>query len=667
MLKTKTIIQLFAVLLYVFNSNAQVNDESWRNIIHKSEKAWFGSAEAKSITDQVLLYQKENGCWPKNIQMHHSLTATEKVTLIASKSTLRDCTIDNGATSQEMIFLSKVYLHNPDKRYEKAFLDGLNYLLDAQYENGGWPQFYPIKKGYSSHITFNDDAMMNVLYLLKDIEEQSKNYSIKISEQVLEKISIAITKGTDCILKTQYSQRGVLTSWCAQHDEYTLLPANARSFELASLSGGESAKIVLFLMDVKNPSNKIIQAVNSAVDWFEKTKITHLKEELVYDEKGTIIDKKMIPSSNEKPIWARFMELEDNTPFFCDRDGIKKATIEEISNERRMGYAWYVTSPQKVLDNYEKWKDINFIKKPKDENNITVALDGTGDYSSIQEAIDHSKAFPDKKITILIKKGIYKEKVKIHEWNSNLTLIGESKEETVITFDDFFNKIGLGRNSTFYTYTLLVDANDVVLKDLTIENSSGDVGQAVALSVTSNRVGVINCNLLGNQDTLYANGNGKQYYKNCYIEGTTDFIFGNATAYFDNCIIHSKKDSYITAASTPKDTCYGFVFKDCKLTASDVITKVYLGRPWRIYAKTVFMNCELGNHIVPEGWHNWSKPETENTSFFAEYKNSGAGANTIERAKWSYQLAKKQARKYTLKNILEKSENDSNKTWYENL
>jgi pectinesterase len=214
--------------------------------------------------------------------------------------------------------------------------------------------------------------------------------------------------------------------------------------------------------------------------------------------------------------------------------------------------------------------------------------------------------------------------------------------------------MGLGKNSTFYTYTLLVEANDIVLKNLTIENSSGEVGQAVALSIFSGNVAVINCRILGNQDTLYASGKGKQYYKNCYIEGTTDFIFGSATAFFENCEIHSKKDSYITAASTPKDTAFGYVFKDCNLTASNNVSKVYLGRPWRIYAKTVFINCTLGKHISPEGWHNWSKPEAQTNTFYAEYKSNGAGSSTTNRVIWSHQLTKSQAKEFSIQNCLGK-------------
>lgn len=288
----------------------------------------------------------------------------------------------------------------------------------------------------------------------------------------------------------------------------------------------------------------------------------------------------------------------------------------------------------------------------KKETYKVVSQDGTGDYKSIQEAVNDSKSFPYERITIFIKNGIYKEKVKIHEWNNNLSIIGESKENTIITYDDYFNKIGLGRNSTFYTYTLLVEANDVVLQNVTIQNASGDVGQAVALSIFSDNVAVVNCQILGNQDTLYASGKGKQYYKNCYIEGTTDFIFGSATAYFENCEIRSLKDSYVTAASTPQGTEFGYVFKNCNLTSNETASKVYLGRPWRRYAKTVFINCKLGKHILPQGWHNWSKPDAEKTSFYAEYNNSGAGYLPKERVKWSKQLSKSQAKKYTREAIL---------------
>ncbi|MGO4821414.1 MULTISPECIES: pectinesterase family protein [unclassified Flavobacterium] len=292
-------------------------------------------------------------------------------------------------------------------------------------------------------------------------------------------------------------------------------------------------------------------------------------------------------------------------------------------------------------------------KKPKDDFNIIVAQDGTGDFTKIQDAVNAAKAFPDDRITILVKNGVYYEKVKIHSWNPKISLIGESREKTIITYDDYFNKINIGRNSTFHTYTVLVEGNDFFAKNLTIQNSSGEVGQAVALNVNANRVVITNCSLLGNQDTLYTSGEGtKNYFKDCYIEGTTDFIFGDATVLFENCIINSKKNSYITAASTPQNTSFGYVFKNCKLIASEGVDEVYLGRPWRIYAKTVFINCEMGKHIKSEGWHNWSKPEAERTAFYAEYKCSGEGFQPTKRVPWSHQLKRSEAKKYTLQNIM---------------
>ena len=351
-------ITLVFTLIFVIKTSiyAQVHDQKWASIIKEKESAWFASNEAKLIAENVLLYQRNIGGWPKNIQMQNPLTEVEKQKLIALKSSTKDVTTDNGATYQEMLFLSKMYAQVQDERYQKAFLAGLDYILEAQYDNGGWPQFYPLKKGYYTHITYNDDSMVNILNVLKHCIDKTDYYSIKPSEATIERAKIAFDKGIDCILKTQYKQNGVLTAWCAQHDEVTLLPANARAYELASLSGKESAKIVLLLMSIENPSPEIITAVNSAVTWFEKTKITDLREERVPVPNSKIVEKVMVKDANASPLWARFMELSDNTPFFCDRDGIKKASIAEIGQERRTGYAWYTNEPKEVLKKYPAWK-----------------------------------------------------------------------------------------------------------------------------------------------------------------------------------------------------------------------------------------------------------------------------------------------------------------------
>jgi len=645
--------------------NAQTSYKRWSEIIRKNDAAWFASADAKRIAENVLLYQRDIGGWPKNIQMQEELTEKQKKDLIALKKTAVETTTDNGATCQEMLFMSRMYVQVKDERYRESFIKGLNYLLEAQYANGGWPQFYPLKKGYYTHITYNDDSMVNIMNVVRAIADQTDYYSIKPSKEVVEKCQKAFDKGIECILKTQYKQNRILTAWCAQHDEVTLAPANARAFELISLSGYESVKIVLLLMSIEKPSPEIVTAVKSAVAWFEKTKITNLEEKRVLNDAGKIVDKKMIPAVNAKPIWARFMDLETNEPFFCDRDGIRKKSIDQIGSERRNGYSWYSDAAQEVLKKYPEWAVKNGTKvgaaEKKNVNYITVAQDGSGDFTKIQDAVYATPAFPYEKVTIYIKNGIYNEKVRIPEWNTRVVLQGESKESTIITFDDNFSKIGLGRNSTFYTYTLLVEGDDFTASNLTIKNTSGERGQAIALSVVANRAKIINCMLLGNQDTLYLSGKeAKQYFKDCYIEGTTDFIFGGATALFENCTIHSIKSSYITAASTPEGTPFGFVFKNCKLTANPEAKDVYLGRPWRIYAKTVFLDCEMGSQIKPEGWENWSKPEAEKKAFYAEYNCKGEGFQPSKRVNWSHQLSKKEATQYSKENILK----DKIVNWY---
>lgn len=300
----------------------------------------------------------------------------------------------------------------------------------------------------------------------------------------------------------------------------------------------------------------------------------------------------------------------------------------------------------------------------QNDTDMVVAADGSGDYLTIQEAINNTKSFPYQRITIRIKNGIYKEKIEVYEWNTNLSLIGEDPEHTVIVYDDYFKKINKGRNSTFLTPTLLVNASGTILKNLKIMNTAGPVGQAVALSITADKVKVENCSIIGNQDTVYLSGAyNKIYFKDCTIEGTTDFIFGQATTVFENCGIHSKGDSYITAASTPDGVAFGFVFLNCNLTASKTVNKVYLGRPWRYYAKTVFIHCNMGAHIDPKGWHDWNKPESHQKSFYAEYESTGPGANTEQRVGWSHQLSEKQQETYTLETILN-SNNDNN--WYLN-
>ena len=277
---------------------------------------------------------------------------------------------------------------------------------------------------------------------------------------------------------------------------------------------------------------------------------------------------------------------------------------------------------------------------------LVVAQDGTGDYTTIAEALEAVRAFMDFDVKIYIKKGIYKEKLVVPSWVQHIELIGEDVQNTIITHADHANMNHMG---TFRTYTVKVEGNYITFRNITIENNAPRLGQAVALHTEGDCLRFINCRFLGNQDTVYTGVEGTRlYFENCYIEGTTDFIFGPSTAWFEGCTIHSKANSYITAASTPKDIEYGYIFNKCKLTATAGVDKVYLGRPWRPYAYTIFMNCELGKHIVGAGWDNWRDAKNEKTARYAEYKNSGEGATRDARVKWAKQLSDKKAEKITI-------------------
>ncbi|WP_207429142.1 pectinesterase family protein [Pedobacter sp. SYSU D00535] len=285
---------------------------------------------------------------------------------------------------------------------------------------------------------------------------------------------------------------------------------------------------------------------------------------------------------------------------------------------------------------------------------FVVAQDGSGNFKTVQEAINAVPDFRKKTTTIFIKNSVYKEKLVLAGSKQNVRFIGEDVGKTILTYDDWAQKKnifgeekGTSGSSSFYVY-----GDNFTAENITFQNSAGPVGQAVAIWVGGDKAAFKNCRFLGFQDTLYTYGRGsRQYYKDCYIEGTVDFIFGSSTAVFDNCDIVGKKEGYITAASTPDTTKFGYVFINCRLKSDSPKNTFYLGRPWRPYAKTVFINSHMGDFIRPEGWNNWGKESNEKTAFYAEYKNSGPGYQPAKRVKWSRQLSDAEAKEYTLDNI----------------
>ena len=285
------------------------------------------------------------------------------------------------------------------------------------------------------------------------------------------------------------------------------------------------------------------------------------------------------------------------------------------------------------------------------KDTVVVARDGTGDFRSLQEVFDQIRGYRPTPSVVLIKKGVYKEKLVLHSWLEDVTLIGEDRDQTIITWDDHARINNMG---TYRTYTLLVQGNRITFENLTIENNAAQMGQAVAVHVEGDRVIFRNCRLLGNQDTLFATGreNTRHYFENCYIEGTTDFIFGQSISWFEGCTIHCKRNSYISAASTPQNQQYGYIFNRCKITLAEGVNRVYLGRPWRAYSMTLFMNCELPQGILPEGWQNWNNTEHNKTARYMEYNNTGEGASTAQRVEWVKILTPQEAEKFTVANVM---------------
>lgn len=313
-----------------------------------------------AVADAMLLYQRKNGGWPKHfkgdkVDYKRNLSNWDLEELTQGYQEGIDATIDNEATTKEIKYLVKVYKTSKNEKYFQAAKRGIEYLLNAQYDNGGWPQFYPDASSYRGHITYNDYAMVNVLNILQDIVEGKNDFDV-FDNKIKEKCITAVQKGITCILKTQVKQKNVLTAWCAQHDEYTLKPAAARKFELISLSGSESVGLVRFLMRMKNPTPQIITSIKSAMEWFDKVKVAGYNYIEIKNDKLPKGKDKLLVKDESATVWARFYDINSNKPFVCGRDGVPKSALEDIEHERRIGYAWYGVWPLKlVTKDYPEW------------------------------------------------------------------------------------------------------------------------------------------------------------------------------------------------------------------------------------------------------------------------------------------------------------------------
>jgi len=320
----------------------------------------YAETDYAKIADNILYFQRDNGGWPKNYDMKAILTPQQIDSVVKTKY-IEHTTFDNETTYTHIHYLAQVYTLTKDPRYKDGCLRGINFIIKAQYPNGGWPQYYPLEKGYSRHITFNDGAYMGIMNLLQKIVNNDPDYAF-IDVKTKKKVTACYQKGLECILKMQIKENGKLTAWCQQHDEITLEPAWARKFEPPSICNAESVDVVLFLMDIDNPNEKIIDAVQSAVKWFQDSKIYNTRiesfeaPEMESKYKKIKNDVRVVHDTTASPIWTRYYELKTHRPLFSDRDSEFLYSLAAVSRERRTGYAWYTDKPEKALKKYPDWQ-----------------------------------------------------------------------------------------------------------------------------------------------------------------------------------------------------------------------------------------------------------------------------------------------------------------------
>lgn len=627
----KLLIYAFALLTISTGTMAQEAASGRKltsKILNRQDSTYLASNEAKEVADQVLLFQRVTGGWPKNLDMVTPLTAEGKAQLLKDKAKTDDSTIDNGATTLQLKFLAGVFEATRDIRYRKAFNDGLNYLLSGQYDNGGWPQFWPNPRGYQVHITYNDDNMIHVLELFLSIIEKKGYYTrLLVDDAMRARLKKSLDKGIDCILKTQIMVDGKPTVWCQQHDRNTFVPAPARAFELASYCSAESAGLVKLLMELPNPDARIKAAVNGAMTWFDKYKLTGLRVYKIGKKGSYEADVRLIRDAKAKPIWARYYDLQYCEPFVCDRDGIMRRSLQDIGVERRCGYSWYNDRAQELYPLYEKWAE---KYEPGEKLNITLDSKGgnelgtfqlnrkpvhdLADYNavvnpgeSIQKALEAAPDSSETPYKIFVRNGLYNQKVIITK--PNIVLVGENRDSTILqigeTQKNLFMKEYEGKPLHNGVIVIESKAVNCMISGFTINNNYGtavdpnDHTQQMAVYGTADKTIIVNCRIMSDGNatlSLWRSGGGMYYLADLVVRSKGgDFFCPRGTCFATRCTFAGSGSAMIGHD--------GRSDKDAKLVITNSIftaTKpTKLGRYYHD-AQFCLINCKMSESINDE-------------------------------------------------------------------
>ena len=613
------------MLLSVLPITAQ---QAFKQLMRETSPEFFQSEEARRIGNQLLLYQRVTGGWPKNIDMAKPLSDKEREKVLADKQKHNDSTTDNDATTQQMNFLARLYQSTKDVRYRDAFRQGVAYLLSGQYENGGWPQFWPEMRDYQIHITYNDDAMASTMMLLRDIAAQKEPYQGDLTDdQLRQQMTKAFDKGIECILNTQIVTDGELTVWCQQHDHETFLPAAARAFELPSYCTMESAMLTRLLMELPNPDERVKKAVHSAMRWFDKYKLTGYKVERTGHPGSADQNTKLVKDAAAQPMWARFYDLELCEPFVCDRDGVPRRHLEQIGAERRNGYAWYTDRPIMLYKRYQKWAkkydpankvDISLETKGANENGtiewFRKPAKHTSDFDAvvkpgdkIQQAIEKAPAVPEKPYKILIRKGTYQQKVIIDR--PNIVLVGEDRDSTILILAETAKTQKIteyhGKEVGNGVIVLQEGADDCIISGLTVYNNygttvePGNTTHQMAIFGRGTRTIVINCNVWADGNdalSLWAKGGGMYYHADLYLRCLgVDFLCPRGWCYATRCRFEGDGHAIIWHDGRG-DKHQKLVIKDSWFDAK---RPTPLGR-YHHDSQFFLMNCRLSSQILDQ-------------------------------------------------------------------
>ena len=613
------------MLLSVLPITAQ---QAFKQLMRETSPEFFQSEEARRIGNQLLLYQRVTGGWPKNIDMAKPLSDKEREKVLADKQKHNDSTTDNDATTQQMNFLARLYQSTKDVRYRDAFRQGVAYLLSGQYENGGWPQFWPVMRDYQIHITYNDDAMASTMILLRDIAAQKEPYQGDLTDdQLRQQMTKAFDKGIECILNTQIVTDGELTVWCQQHDRETFLPAAARAFELPSYCTMESAMLTRLLMELPNPDERVKKAVHSAMRWFDKYKLTGYKVERTGHPGSADQNTKLVKDAAAQPMWARFYDLELCEPFVCDRDGVPRRHLEQIGAERRNGYAWYTDRPIMLYKRYQKWAkkydpankvDISLETKGANENGtiewFRKPAKHTSDFDAvvkpgdkIQQAIEKAPAVPEKPYKILIRKGTYQQKVIIDR--PNIVLVGEDRDSTILILAETAKTQKIteyhGKEVGNGVIVLQEGADDCIISGLTVYNNygttvePGNTTHQMAIFGRGTRTIVINCNVWADGNdalSLWAKGGGMYYHADLYLRCLgVDFLCPRGWCYATRCRFEGDGHAIIWHDGRG-DKHQKLVIKDSWFDAK---RPTPLGR-YHHDSQFFLMNCRLSSQILDQ-------------------------------------------------------------------